>query len=253
MAEVQSKTKIKKKRWIALKAPQLFGERIIGETTVLEPKMVIGKKVTTNAMALLGDPKKQHINLSFEAVSLEGNTTAKCDLVGLTIIPSSLKRFIKRNKDKIDDSYMMKTKDEKIIRIKPFIITNSNTNQSVHAQLRRRVYALLVKEAEANTFENLVADILSMRVQKSLRDGLNKIFPVRICEIRIVQIETNKNRIKTFKAPIITEEPPKEEAEEFDEEDSKHVSPNTDTNESTAQVDSEEVIDASDDDSLNKE
>lgn len=199
------RTKVKKKKWVALKTSGAFGDKVIGETPVLETKLALGKVIEVNAMTLLGDPRKQHLNLKFVASTIEGTSAVKCDLSGCIMLPSHMKRLIRRNKDKIDESYLLQTSDQKIIKVKPLLVTASNTKRSIRSELRRKAFELLAVEAKNTPFEQLVIDIITQKLQKKLKDVLSKIYPLRICEIRIIEIETEKKRIRAFKPVDISE------------------------------------------------
>ena len=63
--------KVKKKKWFEIVAPKLFDERVIGETTALEPDKLIGKPVLINLMALTNDPRKQNVSIKFNIESVK--------------------------------------------------------------------------------------------------------------------------------------------------------------------------------------
>ena len=60
---VEQKIKVKKKTWVKILSPAIFGQKEIGETIVFEPKKLVGKKIDTNLMILTGDPRKQHVTI----------------------------------------------------------------------------------------------------------------------------------------------------------------------------------------------
>jgi len=211
MAEDKSKSRLKRKKWVSFKTSPAFGEKSIGETHVLDPKLALGRTIEVNAMTLLGDPRKQHINLFFKGVHLDGATSVKCETTGYAMVPSSLKRLVRRNKDKIDDSYLLQSKDGKIFRIKPILVTNTNTTRSVRTQLRKRTFETIARETRKMQFEVIIQDILAGKLQKFVREQLIKIYPLRVCDIRVLKIETSKKNLRAFKPVEIKDEVVKEE------------------------------------------
>jgi|TARA_B100001964_G_scaffold214836_1_gene252728 ribosomal protein S3AE len=57
--------KIKKKRWISIVSP-MFNDQPIGDTNVFDIKNALGKNLKINLMTLMGDPRKQNIDLLFK-------------------------------------------------------------------------------------------------------------------------------------------------------------------------------------------
>lgn len=185
MAEkkLADKIKKKKKKWVSMHASGIFGGRLLCECPVYETPQIMGRAITVNFMTLAGDMKKQHINLTFKVTDInEGK--GNCQLVRYYIIPSSLRRFVRKGREKIDDSFMAKTKDEKFVRIKPMLVTNSTTHESVVTNLRVTTRKILQNIVPTYTYEQLSEEIITYKLQKYLRDILHKTYPLKICEIR---------------------------------------------------------------------
>ena len=110
--------KVKRKRWYTVLAPALFGEKILGESYVAEPANLVGKFLSLNLMNVTGDPKKQNINAKFKVVKVadgKGHT----ELQSFNLLPSSVKRIVRRGRDKITDSFLCVTSDKRLVRVKP--------------------------------------------------------------------------------------------------------------------------------------
>tara|TARA_Y100000310_G_scaffold241784_1_gene245855 strand:+ start:19550 stop:20350 length:801 start_codon:yes stop_codon:yes gene_type:complete len=181
------KPKIAKKEWYPILAPKLFQNAVLGETPVYEPEHMIGKGITTNLTNLTRDMKRQNINVNFKVVNVQ-NGKAFTDVVGYYMAQSSIKRMIRRNIEKINMSFMCKTSDNKTIQIKPLLITRSATIGSVATRMRNTTKDFLVKYVGSVTYDNLVNDLVNHKLQNELRRGMNKIYPLRICEIRAMEL-----------------------------------------------------------------
>ena len=182
-----AKAKVIKKEWYPILAPKIFQNAVLGETYVYEPEQMIGKGITRNLMNLTNDVKRQNININFEVTNVQ-NGKAFTNIVGYYMVQSSIKRLVRRNIEKIDMSFPCKTSDNKNLQIKPLLITRSAVIGSVAARIRKNTQDFLVKYINAVSYDNLVNDMITHKLQNSLRKETNKIYPLRVCEIRSMEI-----------------------------------------------------------------
>ncbi len=185
-------TKLKKKQWYQIMAPSQFGNVVIGETMVYEPQAMFGKTLTHNLMNLTNDPKKHNINIYFKVVEIEGNKGIT-KVVGYEIIPSSVKRFVRRNSEKMDMSFSCETADNVLVRVKPLLITRADVKGSVAAKMRNSLVQFLVKTIKKISYNDIINDMISHKLQSEIRSGLNKIYPLKVCEIRYFGIEEREH------------------------------------------------------------
>ena len=91
-------------------------------------------------------------------------------------------------------SFPCKTSDNKNLLLKPLMITRSATTNSVATKMRKNAQEFLVKYISNITYDNFVNDLVNHNLQNSLRKILNKIYPLRICEIKTMElVNLNKN------------------------------------------------------------
>ncbi|MBI3035503.1 hypothetical protein HYY71_04210 [Candidatus Woesearchaeota archaeon] len=102
--------KLKKKQWYPIIAPKQFDNVVLGETLVYEPGLMLGKTLSHSLMNLTNDMKRQNVNIHFKVVEIEGDK-AKTSIIGYQIIPSSVKRFVRRASEKMDISFACETAD----------------------------------------------------------------------------------------------------------------------------------------------
>lgn len=190
MAEVK-KTRIKKKRWYQIIAPKLLRNAVLGEVFVADPNMVIGKIVKANLMGLTNNVKQQNINLKFKITSIQGDK-AYSELIGFELVPTSVRRLVRKGIKRIDESFVCVTSDGKKIRIKPFLLIRITTRSSTMLALRKQTKDFLTNGIKKTSYENLISSLMSHRLQSSLRDHLKKIYPLRTCEIRKIEMEKEK-------------------------------------------------------------
>jgi small subunit ribosomal protein S3Ae len=199
MAKSQVKGKAtdkwKRKKWFHLIAPKLFSEQVLGETPADEPDMVKGRTVEVNLMMLTGNMKLQNINVTFEVTNVQG-ANAYTEVKKFEIQPASIKRRVRRRKDKLDDSFICVTRDNKMIRLKPLIITNSKSSSSIKAKLRRVTMLNLQRSIRTVDYDTLVTDIVNNKLQKDMRNTLHKTFPVKIFDIRMLEtVKEDQNKL----------------------------------------------------------
>src|SRR3989338_1130721 len=135
-----------KKQWVRLIAPKLFNEQVLGETPVSEPKEVRGRKLQINLMVFTNDPKTQNVNVAFIAKEAKQGV-AETEIVSYSMVPSVIKRIVRRGGRRIDDSFSCLTADKISIRIKPLAITRHIVKGSVSAALGKQLKKSITEEA----------------------------------------------------------------------------------------------------------
>ena len=196
------KRKIKKKIWFKIIAPALFNNQVMGETLAAEPDTLIGKTLPINLMNLTRDMRQQNIEVLFKVNKVAGEK-ASTELIGYRMSPSSIKRIVRRNKIKIDQSLIAETADNIKLKLKLIMLTVNSTNKSVATALRKAAEERVARAVKKLKYDDLVQEIVKHKMQNGLRKQLSKVYPLRICEIRYMGIEKAKQHIE--------EEAPKEE------------------------------------------
>ncbi|MFA5796876.1 MAG: hypothetical protein WC916_02450 [Candidatus Woesearchaeota archaeon] len=185
--------KQKKKKWCPIVAPEAFQNRFIGESLVDDASFLMNKSITVNLMQLSGDMKRQHINLTFKVSDVkEGKGIGQ--IVKYELSQSFLKRMAKRDKDKVSDSFVVKTIDNKFVRIKPVMVTNNQTRGSTLASLVRNCRAICKDIINKSTFDQLVLDLVDYKFQKYIRESLHKTYPLRNFEVKSFALESKKKK-----------------------------------------------------------
>jgi len=125
---------------------------------------MVGKSITQNLMNLTNDVKRQNININFEIVNVEDGK-AYTNLVGYSMVQSSIKRLVRKNINKIDMSFTCSTSDKEKIRIKPILITRSAVSNSIVARIRRETQEFITKNIGSISYDNFINDIISHKLQ----------------------------------------------------------------------------------------
>lgn len=186
--------KVKKKKWFEIYAPALFNEQPVGETFVTEKELVAGKTLKINLMELTRDIKKQHIVVTLKVNDVKENR-ATTEVMAFQIVPSAIKRQVRRRRDKLDDSFACRTADKKLVRIKPVMLTAFNAKGSVQTTLYRAMRRLVAATLKRLSYDDLMRDIVSQKLQNYLKDNLSKVYPLRYCDIRYAGLLTKPARV----------------------------------------------------------
>lgn len=194
MASVPKKAVVKKK-WVSILAGFPFENAVIGETYIAEPEKLVGRPVTVNMAVLTDDPQRQKINCVFKISKLDGQNLLT-EFTGYHFIPSSLRKLVRRGKDKVEDSFDAVTADGKKLRVKPFIITRGKIKGSVAASLHKAQRAFLLKTISSKKFEELVRELVQHKIQHELSAAVKKIYPAAAAEIRWLQ-KIGEEKVKT--------------------------------------------------------
>lgn len=181
----------KRKRWHRVLAPKMFNEQEIGRTPALEAGTLNGRTIAASLMTLTRDMKQAGTAVTFEINRVQGDT-AFTRVKEIEITPSAIKRLVRRQRDRIEDSFVVATKDNINVRIKPFAITKNLANNSVGTAIRKTFRTEINRIVGKVTYDTLISDVISRRMQNGLRSTLNKIFPLRNCEIRKLTLLPNQ-------------------------------------------------------------
>ncbi len=179
--------KIKKKRWVPIFGPGIFGDQPLGETFIGENNEAQGRSITVSMLQLTHDPKKQAVSATFKINGQkEGGLAA--EFTGMSIAPSAMKRMVRRNKEKIDDSFSVITSDGKQVQIKPLIVTRGHITRGTMKDIRMRMRNVIAWEVSKSTYEKLSGDVIDHKLQKQVYTAINAIYPIGVCEIRVFKL-----------------------------------------------------------------
>jgi len=194
MAVKNINVKKKKKSWYGLYAPESLNNAFLGETTVYNPSEMIGKTVNMHLSMITNDMKKQNIIVSFIVKEVKDNK-GLTDVTGYNLSNAYIKRLVRRKRDKIDDSFLAKSKDDKVLRIKTVVMTNSQTHESATSAIRLSLRAKIKKALKEQNFVDFINSLMNSRLQKDWKSSLNKIYPLKFLEVRHVSLEESKTSI----------------------------------------------------------
>jgi ribosomal protein S3AE len=189
--KITSTGKVKKKKWYPIFASKSFNEQILGESLLTEAEKLKDRYITINLSLLTRSFRDQNVSLLFKVDSVKENK-GYTNLIGYNILPSFIKKFVRRDKSKVADSFIAKDKNGMKIRIKPLIITLNIASRSQRTEIRRIVKKQLKSIMEKTTLDDFVTNLIKKDIQRKLKSIIKKVMPIRHAEIRVVKYESLK-------------------------------------------------------------
>jgi ribosomal protein S3AE len=113
---------------------------------------------------------------------------AVADARKLTLLGFFIRRMLRKGVDYVEDSFSVECKDAKL-RVKPFLITRKKVSRKVKNALRISAKDFLFNYIKERGKEEVFRDMISSQIQRALSLRLKKIYPLALCEIRVLNIE----------------------------------------------------------------
>lgn len=103
----------------------------------------------------------------------------------LELMPYFIRRMVRKGTNYVEDSFDTECQDANL-KIKPFLITRRKVSRAVRKALRNEAKKELLEYVKTKTAEELFSEVLQNQLQKKLSMKLKKIYPLALCEIRIL-------------------------------------------------------------------
>ena len=232
----RQKDKWKAKRWYSIRAPRNpWSFKVIGETLAEEDTLLIGRPYEVMQNELDGDFTKMHVKLKFRISDVVGND-AITEFIGHDMMKDFVRRQIRRDRGKIDDTIDVVTDDGFFVRIKPFIVTRSSVKASQKSETRSVARDVVVKFCAQSTWINVQKALMDGSLEESVSNAISKIQPVRAIFFRrsqLIQEGIVVDDGPTLEEIKAEEKAAKETPESLDETQESHDSTETEDNDVT--------------------
>ncbi len=120
-------------------------------------------------------------------------TSAKALPREFRILPTFIKKMVRKGTSYVEDSFTTECKDKTIL-IKPFLIARRKVSRIVRKALRDRAKEELINYVKDKTAETIFKEVLRNQLQKPLSLKLKKTYPLSLCEIRVLKITGEKQK-----------------------------------------------------------
>ena len=182
----KEKIKKKKKKWYTVLSSAEFNKQVIAETISSDPKSLIGRTIKFSLMNLTREIKHQNIKIIFSINSVNENN-ALTEIVGYELVPSFIKRITRTGREKIDNVNTYETKNNIKLVLKLLIMTKSKTKRSILSNLRHKSKEFLTAKIQKQDYSELITSLITYTLQKELKSTLSKIYPVAVCDVRVLK------------------------------------------------------------------
>ncbi len=109
------------------------------------------------------------------------------EILSLKLVSSYIKKVMRRGTDYIEDSFPVNSKDCKL-RIKPFMITRKRVSRKMRGLIRNASKKFIESHAKIRVSKELFSEVMTNKLQKALSLKIKKLYPLALCEIRIIEI-----------------------------------------------------------------
>lgn len=184
----RQKDKWKSKRWFSIRAPRNpWSFRVIGETLAEEPEMLIGRNYEIMQNELDGDFSKMHVKIRFRVSDVLGSD-AITEFIGHQMMQDHVRRQVRRDRGKIDDTVDVVTEDGFYVRFKPLILTRERVKSSQKNEIRSVARDTILKAGASSTWVSMQKSVMDGEIEALIKEEASKISPIRMVMIRRTQL-----------------------------------------------------------------
>ncbi len=122
----------------------------------------------------------------------------------MILMRSYVQRMMRKRISYVEDSFDATCKDIKIT-IKPFLITRKKVSRAIRNNLRKTTKEFLLDYIKDKTYLELAEANLHGTMQKDMHPKLKKVYPLSLCEIRVLETKELDKADLTMKKPVEAE------------------------------------------------
>jgi ribosomal protein S3AE len=138
-----------------------------------------GKKIRLDLARML---KGKSVEATFKINAKEN----KAEPEKLKLLQFYVRRLVRKGTSYVEDSFICKSKDS-VLRVKPFLVTRKKVSRSIRKALRNKTRELITESFKDRCIDDIFSEILFAKFQKELAGKLKKIYPLAVCEIRVIE------------------------------------------------------------------
>jgi len=184
----KQRDKWKSKRWYTIRAPRHpWAFKVIGETIAEDESMLIGRNYEILQNELDGDFSKMHVKVQFRITGVVGGD-ALTEYIGHEMLKDHIRRQVRRDRGKVDDTVDIVTEDGFYVRVKPLLISRNRIKGSQKQEMRTLAREVILKTGATTTWIDLQKSSLDGTLEAKIREAVSKIQPVRGVMIRRTQL-----------------------------------------------------------------
>jgi small subunit ribosomal protein S3Ae len=157
-----------------------------------------------------GDFSKMHVKVQFRISGVVG-ADALTEYIGHEMLKDHIRRLVRRDRGKIDDTVDVVTEDGFYIRVKPLMISRHRIKGSQKQQMRTLARDIILKVGATSTWVEMQKASLDGTLETQIKEAASKIQPVR--EVMIRRTQLMQSGVITKDGPTLEQVLEGEEAE----------------------------------------
>ena len=176
-----------RKQWYDIIAPEIFENRVVGETLAADPKQLVGRVIDASLIDVSDNYQKFYVKVRLKIMNVEGNK-AHTKLVGHDMLKERVYRMVQRHGRRVDAIQDVTTKDGVKLRIKTVFMLIKRVGATKKDATRKLTRQLIEEAAGKHNFDDLMNAIISGDLQHKVRKEASKVYPVGGIEIRRTEL-----------------------------------------------------------------
>jgi ribosomal protein S3AE len=170
-----------------------------------EPESLVNKTIKLDLSRKL---KGRGLEVVFQILTKDKELTAYPK--NMTLMRSYITRMMRKRVNYVEDSFTSSCIDIPVT-IKPFLITRKKVSRAIRNNLRKTAREFILEYTKTKTYMELAESILFGEMQKEMYPKLKKVYPLSLCEIRVLEVKDISKADLTVKEKVEA----KEEIEEL--------------------------------------
>jgi len=127
----------------------------------------------------------KNLELLMRVKNINGSLEGKPE--SLKLVSSYVRKIVRKGTDYSEDSFETNCRDH-LVRIKPLIVARRRVSRTILSSLRESTKKQLETHLKTRNAEEIFSEIISNKLQKQLATKLKKIYPLALCEIRMLEV-----------------------------------------------------------------
>ena len=190
----KGKDKWREKVWYSILTPSYMGEKEVATSPAIEPSVMIGRKIEVPIADLTGNFKKTNVKAVFRDENCQGN---RCTTVfeGHYITDDSIRRMVRRRKERIDEISKNITKDGYVLAVKVVAVSDIKLISNKRADIRLAIHRFLSEKVSSSLLQDLVPYLIGDDIVNDLAKVTKQIYAVK-------KIEVRKSEVLGYQKPL---------------------------------------------------
>jgi small subunit ribosomal protein S3Ae len=183
----KGKDKWREKVWYSILTPAYLGEKEIATSPGIDPKSMNGRKIEMPVSDLTGNFKKTNVKMVFRVNECQGN---RCftSFVGSYVSDDSIRRMVRRRKERIDVIEKEYTRDGYLLAVKVVGVSDVKLISNKRADIRLTLEKFLKEKISTSNLLDLVSYLIGDEVLNEMSRAIRQIYTMKKLEIRETEV-----------------------------------------------------------------